>query len=118
METDPEPDIAVVPGEEEDYLAAHPTTALLVLEVGDSTLAFDLADKMSLYAAAGIADYWVLDVSGRRLVVHRDPMPDAEQRFGHRYRAVTEYAAGQSAAPLAAPFSPITIDDLLPRLPT
>jgi Uma2 family endonuclease len=63
--TDPEPDIAVVAGSIRDF-DAHPTFASLVLEVSDSTLAIDLGDKALLYAAAKIADYWVVDVNGRR----------------------------------------------------
>ena len=70
--SDPEPDVSVVAGRREDY-SDHPTTAVLVVEVSDTTLAFDRGDKANLYAAAGIADYWVIDVNGRRVEVYRDP---------------------------------------------
>ena len=49
--TDPEPDLAVVTGNARDYLSAHPTTALLVMEISDSSLAFDTTDKASIFAA-------------------------------------------------------------------
>jgi hypothetical protein len=72
QDTDPQPDLAVVPGRPRDY-AGHPTTADLVVEVADSSLSFDTNDKRLLYARAGIRDYWVVDVNGRRLLVYRDP---------------------------------------------
>jgi len=64
---EPEPDLVVTPGQPNDYLADHPTAAqaLLVVEVADSTLGFDLGDKADRYAAAGVRDYWVADVSAR-----------------------------------------------------
>src|SRR6478672_631944 len=73
--TDPMPDVAVVPGSPRDY-PQQPTTALLVVEVSDTSLAIDTGIKAELYAAAGIADYWVVDLNSRVLIVHRDPQPD------------------------------------------
>jgi Uma2 family endonuclease len=64
LTSDPEPDVSVVPGRIEDY-TDHPTTALLVVEVSDTSLAFDRGDKASLYAAAGIADYWIVNLNER-----------------------------------------------------
>jgi Uma2 family endonuclease len=109
INTDPIPDLAVVPGSPRAALAT-PATAELVLEVSDS-LAYDTGEKASLYAAAGIADYWVVDVSGRRVLVHRDPRPDPAQKYGHGYRGVTVLPPGQA---LAAPQSPVAAADLLP----
>ena len=74
--TDPQPDAAVVPGGPRDY-PTTPTTALLVVEVADTTLAYDTTTKAELYATAGIADYWVLDLNGRQLHVFRDPQPNS-----------------------------------------
>jgi Uma2 family endonuclease len=111
--TDPEPDFAVVSGPVRGA-TAHPTTAALVIEVADSSLRFDLTEKMSLYAAGGIADYWVLDVAGARLVVHRGLRPDPAQRFGHGYAQVTEYGPADSVSPLAAPAAAVRVADLLP----
>lgn len=111
--TDPEPDFAVVPGPARGA-AAHPTTAALVIEVADSSLRYDLTDKMSLYAAGGIPDYWVLNVAGRRLVVHRGPQPDPDQRFGHGYGRVTELGPADAVSPLAAPAATVRVADLLP----
>ena len=82
----PHPDIAVVPGTPRDY-PQQPTTALLVLEVWDSTLAIDGA-KAHLYAKSGIADYWVVDLNNRLLIVHRDPRPEPTAPFGATYGTI------------------------------
>lgn len=111
--SDPIPDLAVVTGSIRDYARLHPTTALLVVEINDSTLAYDLNDKASLYASAGIADYWVVDLVNRQVVVMRDPCTDASMRFGHGYATVTTLAAGQSTSPLAAPGAIVAVADLL-----
>jgi len=111
--TDPEPDIAVVAGTARSH-PNTPTTAVFILEVSDSSLAFDLGDKASLYAAAGIADYWVLDVVNKQLHVLRDPKRDAMQRFGFSYRQQLAYGPADRVAPLAAPGSSILVGDLLP----
>lgn len=111
--TDPLPDLAVVAGSPRDYVQ-KPTTAVLVAEVADSSLDYDTGDKASLYAAAGIADYWVVDLVNRQLVVMRDPVADATARHGSRYSTVNTFGAGQSVAPLAAPPASVAVADLLP----
>lgn len=111
--TDPEPDIAVVPGSARGE-TAHPTTASLVVEVSDSSLRYDLSVKLGLYASAGIADYWVLDVNGRELHVHRDPKPAPTAPFGHSYTTVMKLAASASVSPLAASHANILVSDMLP----
>ena len=71
--TEPEPDLALVVRREDDDWNAHPTAAdtVLVIEVSDSSLAFDLETKASLYGGAGIPHYWVIDVQQPCLhVVH------------------------------------------------
>ena len=112
--TDPEPDLAVIAGSSRSQPATPPTSALLVIEVSDSSLSFDLGDKANLYAAAGIADYWVLDVVNGRLHVHRDPRPDSTCRFGHCYAQVRGLWPSDRVAPLAAPGHSIPVSDFLP----
>jgi Uma2 family endonuclease len=112
--SEPEPDVAVVPGSPRDYREAHPTTALLVLEVADSTVAYDREQKGGLYARAGIADYWLLNLNERRLEIHRDPGPMLQARYGWGYRTVQRCTADDMVAPLAAPHAHIAIADLLP----
>jgi Uma2 family endonuclease len=111
--TDPEPDLAVVAGSPRGA-TAHPTTAALVVEVSDSSLRYDTTLKMSLYAAGGIADYWVVDVAGRQLLVFRDPQPDPAQPQGHGYATRLALAPDDSVAPLAAPHAVVRVADLLP----
>ena len=83
------------------------TISLLVVEVSDSTLRFDLTVKAALYARAGIVEYWVLDVSGRRLIVHREPTPGG-------YRSVVAYSEFESIAPLASPQNKLQVAELFP----
>jgi Uma2 family endonuclease len=111
--SDPEPDLAVVAGSPRDF-ATHPTTALLVVEIADTSLDMDTGTKAHLYAAAGIADYWVVDLNSRLMIIHRDPRPDPGNPFGASYGTATPLPAGQAVAPLAAPQSPVNVADLLP----
>ena len=108
--SEPGPDVIVLnrPTWEIDRNNPQPGDLLLVVEVADSSLRFDLATKAGLYARAGIADYWVFDVTGRRLIVHRDPV-------GGRYRSVEAYGENESAAPLAAPGSELKIASVFRR---
>jgi len=66
-ESEPEPDVAVVPGTARDYRHGHPTHAVLVVEVAESSLRRDREDKGGLYARAGIADYWIVRKKQLRL---------------------------------------------------
>lgn len=75
---EPEPDLALVQQRPDGYLEAHPGPAdtLLVIEVADSSLCFDLDSKARLYAAAGIPWYWVIDVSTPELIPVAQPEAD------------------------------------------
>jgi Uma2 family endonuclease len=113
-DSEPEPDVAVVIGMPRDYRDAHPTTALLVVEVADTTLAFDRERKGSLYARAGIADYWILNLADRVLEVYRDPVPAPSALYGWHYRVPQRLSASDSVSPLAAPRARVAVSDLLP----
>lgn len=71
-DSEPEPDIAVVRGAEKDFFAAHPTTAELVIEIAISSPALDRANT-SLYAEAGVQEYWIMLGTERRIEVYRRP---------------------------------------------
>ena len=114
VESEPEPDVAVVPGTRRDYRHAHPARPVLVVEVAESSLAFDRKQKGSLYARAGIADYWILNLAKRVLEVYREPVPFRSARFGWRYASVQILRSEASATPLAAPGAHIPVADLLP----
>jgi Uma2 family endonuclease len=78
----PEPDIAVVaPGA---YDRAHPTTALLVIEVAETSLKKDRLVKAALYAAADVPEYWIVDIPGGVIEVHTGPV---EGRYTRRVTA-------------------------------
>ncbi|MBY0515247.1 MAG: Uma2 family endonuclease [Gemmataceae bacterium] len=113
QKTDPQPDIAFIPGSARGT-STHPTTAALVVEVADSSLRYDTTVKMSLYAAGGVADYWVLDVTARQLHVFRDPRPDAAQSHGHGYATHLTLTPTDAVTPLAAGGAVVTVAELLP----
>jgi len=113
-ESEPEPDIAVVPGSLDDYRSAHPSRAVLTLEVADSSLGIDRERKGSLYARAGLADYWVLNLVDRVLEVYREPAANVEAPFGWRYGRREVVAPSGRVAPLAAPGMMVAVADLLP----
>ena len=97
-----------------DYRHAHPARAALAVEVADSSLHFDRTHKGSLYARAGIEDYWILNLVDRVLEIYRDPSPDPSALYGWRYRSVAILAPPARVAPLAFASSHIAVADLLP----
>lgn len=111
--SEPEPDVSVVAGTREDY-ADHPTTALLLVEISDSSLLYDRHSKASLYARVGIADYWIVNLVDGRLEVHRNPAVDSTQPYGFAYADVTALTRSDELSPLAAPHVRIPVADLLP----
>jgi Uma2 family endonuclease len=109
----PEPDLAVVPGRRADYVVAHPTRAVLVIEVADSSLRFDREDKRSLYARAGVPEHWIVNLIDRVVEVHREPAPDPASPHGWRYRSVAVLTSSAAASPAALPSVRIRVVDLL-----
>jgi Uma2 family endonuclease len=90
--SEPEPDLAVVRAEATGYRTRHPTAADvgLVIEVADSTLPGDRADKGRIYAEAGIGCYWIVNIPDRQVEVYTSPSgPTASPAYGQRqdYRA-------------------------------
>jgi Uma2 family endonuclease len=107
---EPEPDLIVLNRDFRHFRSSNPGPGdlRLVVEVSDTTLRFDLTTKARLYARAGIVEYWVLDVPGRRLIVHRDP------QLG-KYATVLIYADRESVAPLSAPDAMFNADAAFPE---
>jgi Uma2 family endonuclease len=103
-ESEPEPDIAVVPAG--DYARAHPTRALLLVEVADSSLRKDRELKALLYAATGVPEYWLVDLVARVVHVHR--APQLSSASVPRYADVVALSAGATLSPLA--FPDVTVD--------
>jgi Uma2 family endonuclease len=113
-ESAPEPDIAIVRGTRADYRHAHPARPALIVEVAESSLRFDRLTKGSLYARAGIVDYWIVNLIDRVLEVYRDPGADVTAPYGWRYLSVERLAPPSMVTPLAVPTAPIPVAALLP----
>lgn len=107
LTSEPEPDFAVV--EDKDYSKAHAQTAFLVVEVAVTSQTRDLIVKPRLYAAAGVPEYWVVDVAAGEVVVHLGPREDG-------YRDVRAALPGETLHPVALPQLPggIGVSELLP----
>lgn len=106
-DSEPEPDFAVVRGSILDYLDAHPTTALQVVEIADSSLSHDRKRKIPLYARSGIPEAWLLNLVRRGLEVFRDPADGI-------YQTRMVLRAGDTFSPLGRPEAVIAVSDLLP----
>lgn len=113
-ESEPEPDVVVVPGQHRAYLDAHPARPALVVEIAESSLAFDRRFKSGLYARAGVADYWIVNVVDDVVEVHRGPVPDLTGEFGWRYWNVDTFSAGSWISPLWRPDVTVAVAELLP----
>ena len=100
------PDVALV--EARSYWSVRPTAAqtMLLIEVADSTLRYDLNEKMELYAEAGVGEYWVVDIPHRSLIVHRGP-------GDRRYRRVTTHGESEAIAAERLPQMPLAVAGLL-----
>jgi Uma2 family endonuclease len=112
--SEPEPDIAVIKGNVRDYKNAHPTTAALIVEVADTSLLYDRTVKASLYAKAGIGEYWIVNLVDNQLEVYRHPALMPEQIYGFGYTSITILTATETIAPHAAPHATVAVAELLP----
>lgn len=109
--SDPEPDVAVLhlldsdraPG---DMSYPSPDEVYFVVEVADTSLAFDLGEKARTYGRRGIPELWVVDLSGDRIVIHRGPTANG-------YASVESVIRGQTLAALAFPEITFTVDQIL-----
>ncbi|MCH8317261.1 MAG: Uma2 family endonuclease [Bacteroidetes bacterium] len=71
LRSEPEPDLAVVKGNENDYLYSHPSKAEFIIEVALTSLALD-REKIAIYAKAGIPEYWIINVKQKEIEVYSD----------------------------------------------
>lgn len=111
LDSAPEPDLCWV--RRRDYSKGRPLAAdiLLVIEVAESSLAHDLGKKSSLFAAAEIADYWVVNISGECVEVFRKPE-------GTRYSERKTLRVPEHASPLAFPQVILPLELLFPTSPS
>lgn len=107
--SEPEPDVAVTLQPATAYLERLPTPSdlVLVVEVSDTTLRFDRSTKAGLYARAGICEYWIVDIAGRQVLVHRRPAAEG-------YMEITAYNSDERIATLAQAETSVRVADLLP----
>jgi Uma2 family endonuclease len=103
--SDPEPDVAIVP-DPSWALTDHPETAVLVIEVSDSSLRLDRR-KAAIYAAAGVPEYWIVNLVEGQVEVHRNP-----QRPEKRYADPSVVKPPQTIAPVAHPQAQLAIGEL------
>ncbi|MGH2583857.1 MAG: Uma2 family endonuclease [Dehalococcoidia bacterium] len=113
-DSEPEPDLAVVRGSRRDYRSGHPDGAVLVIEVSDSTLALDRSWKASVYARAGIPEYWIINLVDRIAEVYRDPAPDAAALLGYGYRQRLSFGPDGALSVLGIADASVAVRDLLP----
>ena len=113
-ENDPGPDLAVVVGNRRDYADRQATTAILVVEIADSSLFLDTTRKAELYATAGVPEYWVIDLEHRLLLVFRDPVPLPAGLGATAYRTRTTFGPTDSVSSLAQPSAIIRVAEMLP----
>lgn len=113
-ESEPEPDVSVAPGPLRDSSEAKPSRLVLVVEIAESSLALEREYKGSLYARAGVPEYWIVNLKGRVLEVYREPGPEAAALYGWAYRSAQSLSAGQLISPLASPTARVNVADLLP----
>ena len=109
---EPEPDIAIVALDTPTNEVGRPTGACLIIEVAESSLAYDCGRKGPLYAAGGIQEYWLVNLPDRCLEVYRQPVPDAASFSGWRYQERQVLRAGEQVAPLVAPEVGVIVDAL------
>jgi len=104
---EPFPDLAVVPGTYRDYSDQHPSSALLVVEVADTSLSFDRSKKAMAYASASIQEYWIINLPDRVVELHRSPT-------GNGYASIQSISESGAITPWFAPGTLISVKDLLP----
>lgn len=104
----PQPDIMLLRPREDFYTTSHPMAAdtLLLVEVSDSSLEYDRDTKAAIYAQAGIADYWIVNLMDSQLLVYRQPVDGA-------YRSMQTLGKEDSVQPLAFPDVTIAVSEIL-----
>jgi Uma2 family endonuclease len=107
--SEPEPDVTLARPRSDDYASAHPgpDDVILVIEVANTTVEFDRDVKGPLYAAAGIPEYWLVDIPGDRVAVSREP-GDAG------FRDVSAHPRGQGLHPVGFSDLDDPVDSILP----
>jgi Uma2 family endonuclease len=101
----PQPDLALLRPRSYQTGAPRPDDVLLIVEAAESSLRYDRTVKLRLYARAGIAEYWIVDVAGGAIESYRSPE-------GETYRERRRFGRGESLAPAAFPDVVVSVDDV------
>lgn len=113
--SEPEPDVSVIRGGERDFIGTgHPKTCVLLIEVADTSLAYDRSKKACLYARFGIPEYWIVNLPELQIEIHRNPITDLAVEDGFRYADIQVAKRGDFVSPQAARDAKIAVADLLP----
>lgn len=106
--SEPEPDIALLRPREDFYSSGKPgpQDVLLLIEVADTSLAYDRDVKLLFYAEAGIPEVWIVDLNAARILVYREPRPDG-------YRQMTIVGPEETLSPIAFPDLVLTAGEIL-----
>jgi Uma2 family endonuclease len=107
-DTLPQPDVALLRPQDDFYSRRHPgpEDILLLIEVSDTTLSYDRRVKTALYGAAGVLEYWIINLPKQVIEVYREPRPNG-------YRTAMTYAPGETLSPLAFVDVVLSVDDVL-----
>lgn len=105
-----QPDIALLRLRDDSYLSGHPgpDDVLLMIEVSDSTLDYDRNVKLSMYAADGIPETWIVNIPGQQVEAYSEPS-------GGEYLNRRVFGQGESASPLAFPDDSIPVSRIVPN---
>jgi len=108
--SEPQPDVVIVSPSADDYTLRHPTPedVLLLVEVADTSLAYDEGDKLAAYGKAGIEEYWLVNLHEPCVQIYRDPHYTG-------YATTTVLKPGDKASPAAFPDVQVDITALLHR---
>lgn len=106
--SEPEPDLVLLRPQDDFYASRLPGPAdmMLVVEIADSSIAYDRDVKARLYAESGVPEYWLADLNDNLLICFTRPE-------GAAYRQIQQYQRGQSIAPQLLPECSIPVDVLL-----
>jgi Uma2 family endonuclease len=108
--SEPEPDFAVIVGDDPRTSTEHPSSAVLIVEISDTTLEHDRR-KAGLYAASGVPEYWILNLVARNLEVYRNP--DTGRGGAARYASSQILSDRDRLLPLSSSVE-VAVADLLP----
>ncbi|HEU5424940.1 MAG TPA: Uma2 family endonuclease [Nitrolancea sp.] len=105
---EPQPDVVVLRSEADQHAGKPvPDDVLLLIEVADSTLAYDRDVKLPRYAQSGIPETWIVDLAGRLITRYTEPTAEG-------YRVATTFRPGQAIASASLPALQLAVADILP----